>query len=56
MPAIVRPKISATEFGAAPQTADPTSNRSMAKMKTYLGDVKVYALPKTSWNEQVVNK
>ena len=56
IPAIVRPKINVTELGAAPQTAEPTSKIKMAKMKTYFGGARVYAFPKTSWKEQVVNR
>lgn len=56
IPAIVLPKISATEVGAAPHSAEPTSKRKIAKMKTCFGEAKVYALPKTSWKEQVVNR
>jgi hypothetical protein len=56
IPAIVRPRINATELGAAPHTAEPTSKRNIAKMKTYFGEAKVYALPKTSWKEHVVKR
>jgi hypothetical protein len=41
IPAMVRPRIKATELGAAPHTAEPTSKRKMAKMKTYFGDANV---------------
>jgi hypothetical protein len=35
-PEIARPKIKATEFGAAPQTTDPTSKTAMAIRYTHL--------------------
>ena len=41
IPAIALPNINATEEGAAPHRALPTSNRKMAKMKTFLAKRKV---------------
>ena len=36
-PAKARPTIKATELGAAPQRADPSSKRPMAARKTHFG-------------------
>lgn len=56
IPAMVRPRMRATEEGAAPQSAEPTSNSEMARTKTVFAGAKAYAFPKTSWNEHVVNR
>jgi len=53
-PATALPMISATELGAAPQIAEPTSKSIMDVKKTYLMRKQVYSLPKTSWNAQLV--
>ena len=37
IPAIARPMMNATEFGAAPQRAEPTSKMKMTVRKTYFG-------------------
>jgi hypothetical protein len=36
-PATARPMMKAVEFGAAPQIADPISNRDIAVIKTHFG-------------------
>lgn len=54
-PAIARPIIKAIELGAAPQIADPTSNRATEKRKTALMLRKVYIFPKMSRKAQLVN-
>lgn len=47
-PAMALPKINATELGAAPQMAEPISNRRMAVRKTALMENTEYSFPKTS--------
>lgn len=37
-PAMALPTIKAGEFGAAPQTTDPTSNNAMAVRKTHFSE------------------
>lgn len=36
-PAMARPIMNATEFGAAPHIADPTSKTTIEERKTFLG-------------------
>jgi hypothetical protein len=43
------------DFGAAPQTAEPTSKSRMLMSRTAFTDQNVYSLPNNSWNEQLVN-
>jgi hypothetical protein len=50
------PKMKAMEFGAAPQTADPTSNRTIEPRKTVLTANTVYSFPNTSWKAQLVSR
>jgi hypothetical protein len=47
-PAMARPTMRATELGAAPQIADPTSKMSSAPKKTHLIFRHEYSLPKKS--------
>lgn len=55
-PAMARPTINATELGAAPQMADPTSNSTTAVRNTVLTENNVYSLPKTSRKAQLVRR
>ena len=55
-PAILRPKIKAIEFGAAPQIAEPISNSKTAARKVFLTFKKVYILPKTNKKAQLVSR
>ena len=47
-PAMVLPRMKATEFGAAPQRAEPASNSRMDIRKVALTLKKVYSFPNTS--------
>lgn len=55
-PAIARPMIKASELGAAPHIAEPTSKMKMAVKKTHFTGKKVYSLPNISWKAQVVSR
>jgi hypothetical protein len=46
----------ATDVGAAPHTAEPTSKMKTAMRKTILMLQKVYSLPKSSWKAHVESK
>jgi hypothetical protein len=46
------PMMNAIELGAAPQTADPISNRTIADRKVYLTLKMVYNFPKTNKKAQ----
>jgi hypothetical protein len=50
------PKMKAMEFGAAPQTAEPTSNIRMDVRKVALMLKRVYSFPNTSWKAQLVSR
>lgn len=54
-PAIALPMLKATEFGAAPQTAEPISNRTTDARKMALTLKKVYIFPKMSKEVQLVS-
>lgn len=47
-PATARPTIKTTEFGAAPQIAEPTAKIRTDNIKVILMLKKVYSLPKSS--------
>ena len=53
---MARPSMKAIEFGAAPQRAEPTSNKRIDVMNVTLILNTVYSLPNTSWNAQLVSK
>ena len=53
---MARPTMNATELGAAPQMAEPTSNRTTAVKNTTLTEKSVYSLPKTSKKAQLVSR
>ena len=53
-PAMDLPRMKATEFGAAPQRAEPASNSRMDVRKVALMLKKVYSFPNTSWKAQLV--
>jgi hypothetical protein len=55
-PAMVLPRMKATEFGAAPQRAEPVSNSRMDVRKVALMLKKVYSFPNTSWKAQLVSR
>lgn len=55
IPAIALPTIKATEFGAAPHRADPTSKTKMRIKNTYFAVWKVYILPMSNWKQELVN-
>jgi hypothetical protein len=55
-PAMVLPRMKATEFGAAPQRAEPASNSRMDVRKVALTLNKVYSFPNTSWKAQLVRR
>ena len=55
-PAMVLPRMKATEFGAAPQRAEPASNRRMDVMKMALMLKTVYSFPNTNWKAQLVSR
>lgn len=55
-PAMARPTMKTTELGAAPQMADPTSNKMTVARKTVFTEKKVYSLPNINWNEHVVRR
>jgi hypothetical protein len=46
----------ATEFGAAPQMAEPASKRRMDVRKVALMLKKAYSFPNTSWKAQPVSR
>lgn len=46
----------AVDVGAAPQTAEPTSNSVMLDSSTALTDQNVYSLPNESWNAHDVSR
>ncbi len=50
------PKMKATEVGAAPQIAEPASNRTIDVMKMGLTLKIVYSFPNTSWKAQLVSR
>lgn len=55
-PAIALPIMKATEFGAAPQTAEPTSKSTTAPIKVVLTFSMVYSFPNTNKNAQFVSR
>lgn len=55
-PAMALPSMKVTEFGAAPQRAEPASNRTIDIKKMGLTLKTVYIFPKTSWKAQLVSK
>ena len=55
-PAMDLPKMKATEFGAAPQRAEPASNSRTDVRKVALMLKTVYSFPKTSWKAQLVSR
>ena len=55
-PAIALPTINAEEFGAVPQTKDPTSKMIIANKKVHFTEAWPYNLPNKSWKEQVVRR
>jgi hypothetical protein len=55
-PAIALPMMNTTEFGAAPQTAEPTSKRKTVVRNTALTLQNVYSLPKRSWKAHVESR
>jgi hypothetical protein len=55
-PASALPRMKATEFGAAPQRAEPASNIRIAVRKVALTLKTVYSFPKTSWKAQLVSR
>lgn len=55
-PQIALPTIKVTEFGAAPQMAEATSNTIILARKTILTENSLYNLPNKSWNAQHVNR
>lgn len=46
----------AMEFGAAPQRAEPASNRSRDAKKVLLTGRNLYSFPNTSWKAQLVSR
>jgi hypothetical protein len=50
------PTMKVTELGAAPQMAEPTSNRRTAVRKVVLTFMKVYIFPKTNKKAQLVSR
>lgn len=55
-PAMALPMMKAIEFGAAPQMAEPTSNKRTAARKVALTFMKVYIFPNTNMNAQLVSR
>src|SRR3569833_2647236 len=55
-PAMARPMIKATEFGAAPQIAEPISNKSTAAKKEYFTSRIAYIFPNTRRKAQLVSR
>lgn len=55
-PAMALPRMKATEFGAAPQRAEPASNNRMDVRRVALTLKTVYSFPNTSWNAQLVSR
>jgi hypothetical protein len=55
-PAMALPRMKATEFGAAPQRAEPASNSRMDVRKVALTLKKVYSFPNTSWKAQLESR
>lgn len=53
-PAMARPMMNVTEFGAAPQMTEPTSNIKMTAKKVYFGEQNVYTRPRMSWKAHAV--
>jgi hypothetical protein len=54
-PAIDLPRMNVIEFGAAPQSAEPTSKSTIDVKKTGLMLKQVYIFPNTSWKAQLVS-
>jgi hypothetical protein len=54
--AMVLPRMKATEFGAAPQRAEPAANSRMDVRKVALTLKMVYSFPNTSWKAQLVSR
>src|SRR3569833_1240519 len=54
-PAMARPMIKATEFGAAPQIAEPISHKSTAAKKVYFTSRIAYIFPNTRRKAQLVS-
>jgi len=50
------PRMKATEFGAAPQRAEPASNSTTDVRKVALTLKMVYSFPNTSWKAQLVSR
>lgn len=55
-PEMALPIIKAIEFGAEPQTAEPTSNRKTAARNVYLTSKVVYSFPNTNKKAQLVSR
>jgi hypothetical protein len=55
-PAIALPTMKPIELGAAPQRAEPTSNRMIDVMKVVLMLKIVYIFPNSSWKAQLVSR
>lgn len=55
-PAMALPTMKATEFGAAPQIADATSNSATLERNTPLTEYNVYNFPNNSWKAQHVKR
>ena len=53
---MARPMIKATEFGAAPQIAEPISNKSTAAKKVYFTSRIAYIFPNTRRKAQLVSR
>lgn len=53
-PAIALPMTRATELGAAPQIADPTSKNRIAAKNTPFTLKNEYSLPQSNWKAQLV--
>lgn len=54
IPEIARPRINASDDGAAPETTDPTSKMSKAAKNTHFMAYSAYSLPKKSWKHVMV--
>jgi hypothetical protein len=50
------PRMKATEFGAAPQRAEPVSNSRTDVRKVALMLKQAYSFPNTSWKAQLVSR
>jgi hypothetical protein len=50
------PRMKAIEFGAAPQRAEPASNRTIDARKVALTLKTWYSFPNTSWKAQLVSR